>query len=410
MRILTRLFAVIYVATLWLPTLQHAFHILPNVPLYGSEQKPDKPTISVRSWFSGKFQQKYDPWFNYRLGLRPYLVRTYNQIDFALFNMVPKQAGSQVVIGKNGMLYEYVYVEHYNRPGKAGDQMLGKIAQRTRRLQDALQQRGIAMLIVIAPSKVELYPENVPDGMLVPGREDRKTSYDSIVPLLDQYGVNYIDGPRLFKEWKNDYPYPLFPLTGVHWNYLGAARITELIMQDLERLTGKKLPQIEIEDVKVDDQIRGTDNDLGELLNVWTCGELLNLWTFKKDAGPQYHPVIRRLADESTYVPDILFVGDSFVHTLNELMDEHMLYRQRDTLYYHKRRFTPESPKGAPYNRDLFDMKKDLLGRDALVLEINEYWMPDIGFGFVKDALAFFGKQDAGDDDKAEDAGGEALR
>lgn len=404
MRTLTRLFAVIYVAVLWMPTLQRAFHLFPEPQLYGSEQKPESVQLSVKTWFDGTYSAKYEPWFNYRLGLRSYLVRTYNQLDFTLFRMVPRQEGSQVVIGKEGMLYEQVYVQRYNRANKTSDEKLRRIARRVRQLQDELQQRGIALLVVIAPSKVEIYPENVPDGMLKPGREQRKTPYDAITPLLQEYGVNHIDGHRLFKAWKKDYPYPLFPLTGVHWNYLGAARIIELIMQDLERLTGKKLPQIEIEDVKVDNQIRGTDNDLGELLNVWTCGELLNIWTFKKDAGPQHHPVIRRIADESTRVPDILFVGDSFVHTLNDLMDEHELYQRRDTLYYHKRRFTKGGAKGTGYDRASFDMEKELLGRDALVLEINEYWMPDIGFGFVKDALAFFGKGDAGSEDDVEPA------
>ena len=398
MRTLTRLFIALYVAALWLPTLQRAFGLLPELQLYGSEQKPDRVRFSVKGWFDGSYATKCEPWINYSLGLRSYLVRTWNQLDFTIFNMVSRQAGSQVVIGKNGMLYEHVYIGHYNRPGEAGDEMLERIARRTRRLQDELRQRGIAMLVVIAPSKVELYPENVPDGMLKSGRDQRKTTYDVILPMLHEHGVNVVDGPRLFKEWKNNTPYPLFPLTGVHWNYAGAARVIQLIMQDLERQTGKKLPQIEIERVEVARPIRGSDNDLGELLNTWTC---------KMIAGPQYHPVIRRIADESTRVPDILFVGDSFVHTLNDLMDEHRLYRRRDTLFYHKRRFTAEDPKGTPYDRASFDMEKELLGRDALVLEINEYWMPDIGFGFVKDALAFFGKQDA---DNADDADPETVR
>jgi len=383
-RRLTILFALLWVAILWLPTLERAFGLFPHVPLYGAEQKPDEVRFGAKTWFDGTYAAKYEPWFNYRLGLRSYLVRTWNQLDFSLFRMVPSQAGSRVVIGRNGMLYEHVYVEHYNRPGQAGDEMLQRIAQRTRRLQDELQERGIAMLVVIAPSKVEVYPENVPDGLLRPGRNERKTSYEAIVPLLAENGVNVLDGARLFKEWKAESPYPLFPLTGVHWNYVGAARVIQLIMQELERQTGKKLPRIEIERVEVTDQIRGTDNDLGELLNTWTC---------KFEAGPQYHPAVRRVADDSTFVPDILFIGDSFVHTLNDLMDEHRLYRRRDTLYYHKRRFTTEHPKGVAYDRKSFDMEHELLGRDAVVLEINEYWMPDIGFGFVKDALAFFEKK-----------------
>ena len=110
-------------------------------------------------------------------------------------------------------------------------------------------------------------------------------------------------------------------------------------------------------------------------------------------AGPQVHPVAEVQA--GSHLPDLLFIGDSFVFTLTNFMDRLGLYRKRDTYYYYNRQyFYPEAPNAALDKRQL-DLLAELRGRDAVVIEVGEYWLPRVGFGFVRDLLKAYDALDA---------------
>jgi hypothetical protein len=130
--------------------------------------------------------------------------------------------------------------------------------------------------------------------------------------------------------------------------------------------------------------IVGSDNDLAELVNLWS-GRML--------AGPQVHPVAE--VQPGSHVPDLLVIGDSFVFTLTNFMDPLGLYRKRDTYYYYNRHyFYPVAPNVALDKRQL-DLLEEIRGRDAIVIEVGEYWLPRIGFGFVRDLLKAYDALDA---------------
>ena len=41
------------------------------------------------------------------------------------------------------------------------------------------------------------------------------------------------------------------------------------------------------------------------------------------------------------------------------------------------------------------DLLEEIRGRDAIVIEVGEYWLPRIGFGFVRDLLKAYDALDA---------------
>ena len=154
-------------------------------------------------------------------------------------------------------------------------------------------------------------------------------------------------------------------------------------MRRLRELTGKDLPAVRIAGAVTNRTIVGEDNDLGELANLWSGRPL---------AGPQVHPVAEVQA--GSHLPDLLFIGDSFVFTLTNFMDRLGLYRKRDTYYYYNRQyFYPEAPNAALDKRQL-DLLEELRGRDAVVIEVGEYWLPRVGFGFVRDLLKAYDARD----------------
>ena len=377
--------AILFSLFLVLPLVQMATGWPPDYPLAGVETTAAGPTAGAQAWWNGTMQSDFDDWLGQRVGLRGLLVRTANQIRFTLFRELPKRSGTQVLLGRAGMLFEKVYVDAYNKSGRRPGSELRNISASTKRLQDRLAQDGIAFLLVIAPSKAEIYPEFLPPEADVAGRPARRSNYENFIEHLRRDGVNVVDGHALFQEWKREPGAPrLFADGGTHWNEYGAARIVADVTRRLRDLTGKDLPTVEIVGAVTNRTIVGEDNDLGELANLWSARPL---------AGPQVHPVAE--IRPGTHVPDLLFVGDSFVFTLTNFMDRHGLYRKRNTYYYYNREyFWPEAPN-APLDKRQLDLLAELESRDAVVIEVGEYWLPRVGFGFVRDLLKAYDRYDA---------------
>ena len=377
--------AALFFLFLALPLFQSVTRFPPDVPLTGVENTATPPTRSLAAWWNGTLQTEFDAWLTPRLGLRGVFVRTANQINYTLFGELPKRNGTQVLMGRNGVLFEKVYVDAYNQGGGRPEAELKNVSESTRRLQARLAADGIAFLLVIAPSKAEIYSEFLPQTADVTGRPGRRSNYQNIMEFLRQDGVNVVDAHELFLEWKREPNAPkLFANGGTHWNQYGAARVVSRIMEELSRLTGKDLPQLNVVGTETNRIIVDSDNDLGDLLNLWSSRSL---------AGPQIHPVLE--TTPGTYSPDVLVIGDSFVFTLTNWMDRQQLYRKRDTYYYYNRQyFYPEEPNVA-LDKPQLDLLKEIQGRDAIVIEVSEYWLPRIGFGFVRDLLKAYDALDA---------------
>ena len=377
--------AILFCLFLALPPIQMATGRPPDFPLAGVETTATRPAIGLAAWWNGTMQADFDAWMGQRVGLRGLLVRTANQIRFVLFRELPKRSGTQVRLGREGMLYEKVYVDAYNSNGQHPAWELRNISASTKRLQDRLARDGVAFLLVIAPSKAEIYPEFLPPEADVAGRPARRSNYQNFIEYLRADGVNVVDAHELFQAWKREPGAPrLFANGGTHWNEYGAARIVAEITRRLRELTGKDLPTAEIVGAVTNRTIVGEDNDLAELVNLWSARPL---------AGPQVHPATE--VRPGSHAPDLLFIGDSFVFTLTNFMDRHGLYRKRNTYYYYNREyFWPVAPN-APLDKRSLDLLAELEGRDAVVIEVGEYWLPRVGFGFVRDLLKAYDRRDA---------------
>ncbi len=368
-----------------LPLFQMATGVPADYALAGVETEAAPPASSLTGWWNGTLQAEFDAWIGRQIGLRGMLVRTANQFNYSLFGELPRRGGTPVVRGRDGYLYEQAYVDAYRKKGKRSAADLRVRSADIRRLQDRLAADGIAFLLVIAPSKAEIYPEFLPPEADVAGRSQRRSNYENVIGYLRQDGVNLVDAHALFREWKSEPGAPaLFTKGGTHWNHYGAARVVELVAARLRELTGKDLPGLRVVGSVTNRTVVDSDNDLGELVNIWR-GDAL--------AGPQVHPVIEKQA--GSYLPGVLFVGDSFVFTLTNLMDREQLYRRRDTFYYFKRRFAHPAAVDAPLDKSQLDLLQEVRGRDAVVIEVGEYWLPKIGFGFATELLKAYDALDA---------------
>jgi len=79
-------------------------------------------------------------------------------------------------------------------------------------------------------------------------------------------------------------------------------------------------------------------------------------------------------------------------------MDRENLYGRRETYYYYNRQFTFPDGGDSPLDKRQLDLLSEVRGRDAVVIEINEHWLPRIGFGFVRDLLRAYIRLEAAEE------------
>lgn len=362
---------------LFLPLIQSSVRVFPRLPLHGAELPPERPVWSWRGWFDGTYAERYEKSHAARLSLRTHLVRTDNQISYSLFGQVAKRTGTTVVLGRDGWLYEGTYIDRHNQPPDISEEQLNRRVGEARRLQELLLKRGIGFMVVLAPSKVTIYPEFLREGALTRAR-DAPGAYERTIPALEAADVRTLDARKLFLKWKPDSEFPLFPHTGTHWSYAAVARVTDELLRGLGEQTGKAFPEIVLTGLRRGGDPNREENDLGALLN---------LWSWRRLAKTRIEAVIEVRQPANRPPPRLLFVGDSFAHTINRFLDRHHVVARQDLLYYFNRRFSYPGKNEEPIDRKSFPLRDEILACDAVVLVFNEYWLPDIGFGFLELAI-----------------------
>ncbi|MDK8181682.1 hypothetical protein [Paenibacillus sp. UMB4589-SE434] len=358
-----------------LPLLQMIYNIFPSLKTSGVEVSQKKPTFTIANFLSGNFQEEYNSWFNQNVGFKEYFIRTNNQIYYSLFNDTPNN--STLLVGKNKNLFEKHYIkEYFNITPPIDIALLESKIKQIKELQLLLKKRGIAFLLVVTPSKASIYPEYISN--VLNSQNEKPRNYNNLIPLLDKYKINYVDGHEITRLKRNQGQYPLFPEGGTHWNKLGALYTTQAIIDNLQEQLSQDLTKLSLEDVKIDNNPIGSDKDIAQLLNLWNT----------PDNFEAYHPIINATAGKH-YKPRILIEGGSFDDLIIELLHEYKVTSSIDFYFYYKRLVTYEigkerSDKG-PVNS--IDWETDVFNKDAIIVEMNEQNIPKILDGFIQDAL-----------------------
>ncbi|PIE55877.1 MAG: hypothetical protein CSA34_06955 [Desulfobulbus propionicus] len=389
MRCLPVVYCAVFIGLLWIPTLQHSLGVLPQVELIGAEPPVPQAELTATAWFTGAFQRQYEQRRNIRFGLRPHLVKSYNQLQYSLFGRVTSGTGTSVIIGDDRWLYERTYVAKLNKPSADDGTLISTRVRQLRRLQDQLKARKKAFAYIIAPSKAEVYPEFIPslDWLRPPLQENQETDYQQAVKALQQHGVHFVDCHALFARQKKENPaLHLFGPGGIHWNKYGVY----LAWQELAALLNTQMSQpVRLPPLKAVERRRAepVEADLGRLLNLWDP-----VFISRATDYPVFHP---QKSQDHREKPSFLIIGDSFLFTLVAVMAEARLSEEVDALYYFKRSFhypadngtiDPVQVESHSIQGEPLDWDRLLLHKDAVILLSTEYWLPELGWGFVEAA------------------------
>ena len=382
--------AVIFVILAALPFIQKGTKLFPTFPLHGRETRVKKPEWTLTTILNGSAARQFEEYFSQKVGFRGCVVRAVNQFHFSVFGRITGNMGTPVVLGNDNWLYEKAYVKNYSRAFGINNRSRLAFVEGLKQLQDKLEERGIAFVLVISPSKPEIYPEHLPEkyqGRVI--KEPSKRAYLMTRPELAAAGVNVFDVRFLFEQLKPSTPF-LFPKTGTHWSYYGSFLACQAMLDNLNETQGLSVPIPKLADVVMESPL-GTDTDLLNILNL--------LW-FGSDKNLQPYPKVTVSAAAMPNRLNVLVVGDSFSFTLIDSLNLSRATKRVDLLYYFKRHYcypmtdTPGymsdhvGADAGPIDRSKLDWEALLLSKDLVILEVNEIMLASCGWGFINSAIA----------------------
>ncbi len=376
-----KVFIVIFLVLLALPALQMVHPLVKEQTLHGIEVKESEgfPEFSLKAFIGEDFQKKTHSWLSQRFGFRGHLVRTDNQINYSLFKEISSNSGTTVIVGKDDVLFEKLYIDSANGRFHIPVNRLGFVARQILRLQRLLEARGKTFLVMISPSKASVYQEYIPDNFLRDrSRSVSRESTDEFVRLLAENGVKHLDTRALIHEWKKDSEYPVFPKGGVHWTEFSACRAGVALYTRLKEISGKDIRVMRCNPTFVTDILSPFDRDLADLTNVWNP---------KVFYSPLPYVDTKEFVPDEGIQPRMLFVGGSFLWAILEQSERQKIYQSRDFFYYYQRRFRYPEGKETKVKDEVLEWKDDILKNDFFVLEVNEAYLHHVGMGFVRDAI-----------------------
>lgn len=362
--------AFLFLANLWNFSVERDWpklRIRSASPLAGVA-KPKPAPWTLDAFLSGETQKSVSTNLGRMSPVFPISVRAKNQLVFSLFG---GSAAPGVAIGRNGQLYEQLYIDEFcARDGGFDPSRLGAWSSALRDIQDMAQARAKSFVYLISPSKAARYAEDLPTS--APCAARAMTMPEKLAPYraaLDEAHVRYVDGAALIAAEKSKQAIALFPRGGSHWNSVGGA----LAMRDVTRaLPASPIGVLDFMSAPAPEAI-GTDRDLLDLLNL--------LW-------PDAHyptAAIGRAGEkrDCARAPQLLALGGSFLHQVLAAATLAPCPPQIDYWFYmrtenntielgHYRRAPGDSSNGERVAATSEQLDENLAGADVVLLEENE--------------------------------------
>jgi hypothetical protein len=377
------LLLVFLLAMLLVPTIQGHLHFSKEAGLDGAVMPAPHPTLSWAGLRDNTYQPALEQYLAEQLGFRPYLIRFRNQLSYSLFRVARSH---DIVVGLHQVLFQPAPIGTYLGLDRLPAEEVHFRVRRLRAVQRALAQRGVQLLVVLAPNKARYQPEDLPPHLRpMPGT---LTNYDLFRQAMHIDSVALLDLIPVFARWKATTPYPLFPRDGIHWSGYGATLAADTLLRQLEQLGKLRFPAVRTvaspRIARKAKDLRGTDNDLGWLLNLM----------YPTDPTPlAYRQLAFDPPRQGQTRPSALFVGDSFVWALMLVSP----YLQREFAddtrfwYYNNAVHLPDSTYHDTGERvGNLDLRQQLESRRFVVVLVTEHNLVENEFGFTEQAYRLY--------------------
>jgi SGNH hydrolase-like domain, acetyltransferase AlgX len=354
-------------ALLLLPWLEQNEHIFEPKPLGGAQPSSENVKFSLAYWRTAKFQEGQEKYISEHFGLRPFMVRFYNEVFDRLFG---EYQANGVIVGKHGYLFEEGYLLAASGQDYIGRDSINELVQTLALVQRDLKQSGKELLVCIAPGKGSFFPDKMPDAYRYNGSAGR--NYPNFIRELVAEKIPLFDVQDWFLKMKATAPYPLYPKTGIHWSSYGEYLVADSLIKQVSALSQKTLPALKLLGIEQDTKPRDRDDDIELGMN------LLRDIPDLKMAYPKFE--IKPLP-AGRKAPKVLVIGDSFYYGMyNWGMMQHV-FEGGEFWYYNHERLVPG--KATTYLKDVKDYKASVKEFDVVILLLTEANLPRFGFGMM---------------------------
>ncbi|HNX86361.1 MAG TPA: hypothetical protein PKN12_05475, partial [Bacteroidales bacterium] len=310
---------------------------------------------------------------NDHVGFYNTLIRINNQYDYTLFGLIHAKGFVQ---GLDRYLYEEDYIHEYTGDYFIGQPVIDKKLSRLKSVQDSLRAHNIPLLLVYEPGKASFYPEYIPRRFHPEWRSI--TNYQYFVQRSAELGVSNLDLNRYFMQMKDTSRYPLFPRYGMHWSLYGVTFAVDTLVRRIEAETGKSLPKFTINSISTSRVPWGTDNDIGELLNL-VC-------PLAPTEGAYPEVVFPPIPEKQNLT--VLIIADSYY--LNIVEDYgRRLFKEQEYWYYNNKLY-PYQNNNPPAYVDKNDLLAKLKKFDLILLMSSEINLHCGFWNFADEAWAAF--------------------
>lgn len=253
--------------------------------------------VVKHEWQAFAEQQFLSKISNFRI----FAILLYNEIKHKLFRYYPNNA--YVYTLKMGY-YPIDTIQRLNYDILNRDAIKSHYEQaagRLRNLQRILQNHGITLLMVPAPTKARIYPEYIKSLLISPPEKiiNQVVSYGEI---LEINGVNVLNTQRILTDRKKTSLWPFFTPVGFHWSYWTGSMIADEILKKAELLSGRKFFSVDYATVS-NARLKWADTDIAMILNIFSSNSIIGTGPF---------PVIQPSKKIPEKNQEILVIGDSF--------------------------------------------------------------------------------------------------
>ena len=375
-------------AFLFLAHFQKWTGLFPVRPLGGVIEPTPMPELTFDAYKSTAFQSQLEQYSGEYFGFREPVIRIYNQYLWSVFH---KTYCSYLVPGKKGWLYYKVAVDDYY-----GTELLSHFKSNEEAIQSAnaelwqmylldkeLKSHGITFIAFLAPDKPRVYPEYLPRQEADTTTVDLSDYYDR---CMTKMGIPHINMTSWFVAMRDTVPFPLFPKAESHWFY-SAVYGYDSLFRYMNTLGEPDFPKMHIgpPEAYVSDEVVDDESVLNLLFRVRG-----SKWRYRSEITVE--PTTERK-------PRVLFVGDSFIWSLERMLPYKELMDDKEIWFYNNTAFV--GMENEKWNVKEINRLRHILKADYVVCYAagHQWWQGT--FGFVGDALWQFKQASEADIAKA---------
>jgi acetyltransferase AlgX (SGNH hydrolase-like protein) len=367
----TDLFTFVFIILL-LPLTQQVFPVFTSGVLYGYSDSPPNVEFSWADWWEAKYQQQNTRFLNDNTGFRPDLVRLTNQLNYSLFHATHAW---NIIEGSNHNLFLATSIDGYYGTDYAGYDAIHEKMRKLKAISDTLGRLGKSIILVHAPAKVFLFPEDIPEIRTHQPRT--ATNLETFIRIADSMKINQVDFNTWFCKMRDTSKELIFPHQGGHWSVYSSYLAADSLIRFIEKLRNIRMPHPAWTKILHTSKPRDPDDDIAKTLNL--------IYPITKEVFS--YPEVSYTQDATMVKPKIIYIGDSFL--LSWMRDGIMDNTNTDwqiwqwfSILWNK---NSDKNKADGRVQDT-DWIASINNTDCIVIMYTSFNLPALGNGFVEQA------------------------